>query len=304
MKWLLFAAVACVVLASPAAGGTGGGRIVLVRNHLCQKWIDCGLGEIAVVNADGSGLRVLTHDKVTELSPKWSPDGREIAYIRSTAKGSSQVWLMSAEGSHRRPLTRLRAVQLYGSSAMPSLDWSPTGRQIVVAAYPPDPDNNGGPQHLYLANTRTGAFAQLTSGTSMTTNDEDPTWSPDGRWIAFRRAPSRIMLLSTATDRVHELKHRGASLDACCLAWSPDSRRLAFNESGKIHVIDADGTHLRSLGVRGDDPSWSPDGQWLTFDSDAQSENLAEIRPDGSRFHLVTHLGLKWVDIEPDWGPG
>ena len=303
MKWLLLTALACVVLAAPAGGATSGsGRIVLVRNHLCQKGNDCGLGEIVVVNADGSGLRVLTHDKVTELSPRWSPDGREIAYIRPGAQDRGQIWLMSADGSHQRALTRLRSVQLYGSSAMPSLDWSPTGRQIVFAAYPPDPENNGGPQHLYFASARTGAVTALTKGSSMRTNDEAPAWSPDGRWIAFRRAPSRIMLLSTATDRVHELKYRGASLDACCLAWSPDSRRLAFNKSGKIQVIDADGTHLRSLGVWGDDPSWSPDGEWIAFDSAAKNENLAEIRADGSGFHLITRLGLKWLNIQPDWG--
>ena len=283
------------------SGFVPAGHIVFVQNHLCQTGLDCGLGEIAVVDAGGSGLRILTHDKVTELSPRWSPDGREIGYIRPSAKGSGQVWLMAADGTHKRALTRLRGIQLYGSTAVPSLDWSPEGRRIVFAAYPPDPENNGGPQHLYVASVRTGAVTALTRGSSMKTDAANPVWSPDGRWIAFLRAQSRIMLLSTATHRVHQLTYRGGAVDALDLAWSPDSRRLAFNHSGKIAVIDADGAHLRSLGAWGDDPSWSADGNWIAFDAAADKESLAEIRPDGSGYRLITHLKPKWLNIEPDW---
>lgn len=135
----------------------------------------------------------------------------------------------------------------------------------------------------------------------MKTDEQNAVWSRNGRWIAFPRAPNRIMLLSTATHRVHQLTYRGAPIDALGLAWSPDSRRLAFNHSGKIFVINADGTHLRSLRYWGDSPSWSPDGTWLVFDSAANRENLAEVRPDGSGFHLLTHLKPKWLNIEPDW---
>jgi Tol biopolymer transport system component len=60
-------------------------------NHFCLRPgpndggkvpTECGKGEIAVVNANGSGLKVLTHDKVTETSPAWSPTHKQIAFIR------------------------------------------------------------------------------------------------------------------------------------------------------------------------------------------------------------------------------
>ena len=101
---LLLALGCSLVLAFAAAegsGSSGNGQIVFVQNHLCQTGNDCGLGEIAVVNSEGSGLRVLTHDKVTELSPRWSPNREEIAYIRPPkGAGSAQIWLMNADGTH------------------------------------------------------------------------------------------------------------------------------------------------------------------------------------------------------------
>jgi Tol biopolymer transport system component len=313
MKRLRSAGFAAVVVGSiliPAASATGktaaNGRIVFVRDHLCQDGNDCGLGEVATVSTDGSGLRVLTHDKVTEYSPRWSPNGRQIAFIRPRAPdGSAQVWVMNADGTHQRPVTRLsgtlKGIQFFGDSSSSRLDWSPNGREIVFAAYPPDPQNDGGPRHLYLANVHTGAVTALTRGSSMQTDDDDPAWSPNGRWIAFLRAPSRVMLVSPTTHRLRELIHSGAPLDASGLAWSPDDLRLAFNSHGKITVIDADGTHLHSLGVSGWQPSWSSDGQWIVFNSSGNVAGLAEIRPDGSGHHLITRLGPKWLNFEPDW---
>lgn len=300
-------------VAEGSSRGSASGRLVFVRNQLClvgpsgdKSLADCGRGEVAVAAADGSGLRVLTHDKVTEFSPRWSPDGRRIAFIRpKPEQGAAQVWLMNADGTRQHPLTRLsgtvQGIQFFGDDSQSRLDWSPNGRQIVFAAYPPDPENDGGPRHLYLASVRTGAVTPLTKGSTMASDDDDPVWSPNGRWIAFLRSPGRIMLLSTATHRVHQLSYRGGPIDALGLTWSPDSRQLAFNHLGAIYLVDIDGTHLRSLHVYGDQPSWSPDGRWILFcHSGARFE---EIRPDGRGLHLVHRATVKNErSFEPDWG--
>jgi Tol biopolymer transport system component len=101
---------------------------------------------------------------------------------------------MAADGTHQRLLTRLPQGVL--SVGLPSLDWSPNGRQIVFAAYP---SRAGGASQLYLANVCTGATRVLLPEAIGTySGDDDPVWSPDGRWIAFVRhgSPSPGMAAS------------------------------------------------------------------------------------------------------------
>src|SRR5215471_3236268 len=126
MRRLLLASLASLGLlagvASASSGSQPTGQIAFAMNQFClspggnggKVPTDCGKGEIAVVDANGAGLRVLTHDKVTEDDPVWSPDGRKIAFIRPTAHTSSQVWVMNADGTDQHSLTRLRtAPSLY-----------------------------------------------------------------------------------------------------------------------------------------------------------------------------------------------
>lgn len=82
-------------------------------------------------------------------------------------------------------------------------------------------------------------------------------------------------------------------------AWSPDSRRIAFTYCGKMYVINADGTHLRSLKAGGTEPSWSPDGQGIVF---TWGQDLGVMRSTGFGRHLITHApNPKWVNNQPDW---
>jgi tricorn protease len=181
--------------------------------------------------------------------------------------------------------------QLYGEDEVPSLDWAPSGRQIVFSAFT---GGNGGLRQLYLASVRTGQVTRLTYTATGATN---PVWSPDGRWIAFVGdvAPDRLYLLSSRTHRIHAVG-AATGLD---LAWSPDGKWLAFNTRGKLELVNAAGTRYRSLGVRGGQPSWSPDGRWIVFTS---GEYLKEIRPDGRGIHHILHVdSQKGWNFEPDW---
>ena len=98
-----------------------------LRNPLLRQ-IDPGYynSEIYVMNADGSGLRRLTHNAAYDAEPAWSPDGRKIAF-RSTRNGNREIYVMNADGSGKRNLTRHPA-----QDSSPS--WSPDGRRIAFVS--------------------------------------------------------------------------------------------------------------------------------------------------------------------------
>ena len=298
-RWVVFVGLACLVmLVLSAAGGssTGNGRILLVR-QLCYSERHCLTG-VAVVNPDGSGLRVITPRHVHVASPRWSPDRSQIAYIRTTR--TPQIWLMAADGTHQRALTRLP--QGVWSVGLPSLDWGPYGHQIVFSALP---SLNGGASQLYLANVRTGATKLLLrEAIGKYSGANTPVWSPNGRWIAFirqgRHVPDQIFLLSTATGRVHQLTHGTRSV-SWKPTWSPDSRRIAYTYDGSIWVVNADGHHARRL-VSGSDPSWSPDGRWIVFNGlSTRFEGLWEIHPNGTGRHMIKRFPPRSQGIQTDW---
>jgi Tol biopolymer transport system component len=306
---VLVAGLSCLlVLASPAAGGgssgSASGQIVFVTERLCGQ-TDCG-GGITVVNSDGSGMRLLHRQRaatrVTEYSPKWSPDRREIAYVRPSRSrpGSAQVWLMAADGTHRRQLTHLPptgSLQLFSGDGT-AIDWSPNGRQLVFA--------DGPSGNLYVANARTGAVSLLRRTPYYWVTE--PVWSPDGRWIVFIETPrgggtSQLIRLSTRTHRLRQLTHLPKNFGVTSNpSWSPDSRRIALHLGAGLHVINLDGSHLRSLRTErlyGIEPSWSPDGISIVF---ADGNNLAVMKANGFSRHLITHLPAgKWAAFEPDW---
>lgn len=305
MRRLLLASLTCFALLAGVAAASGGsqptGQIVFGDNHFCSAPgpngggavpTECGKGEIAVVNANGSGLKVLTHDKVTETSPAWSPNHEQIAFIRPTEHTSDQVWVMNANGTGQHAVTHLTtAPQLYGSTVTSDLSWSPDGQELVFAAYL---SNQGGREQLYVVSVRTHAVRRLTN---LSTGATEPQWSPDGRWIAFvgSIAPDRIYLLSPKTHHIHAVGHA----TGLGLAWSPDSKRLLFNSRGKLELVNTAGTHFHSLGVGGDQPSFSPDGHWIVFPS---GDYLKEIRPDGSGLHNILYVtSKKGSNFDPNW---
>ena len=202
---------------------------------------------IYVMGADGADPRLLSDRRGWEhAAPAWSSDGKRIAFWRGRYDDKSDqirgdIYVVEVDGGSERRLTHT-----LGDQSGFGFDWSPDGKQIVVAS------NRDGNYDLYLIDTNGAGERQLTR----TPQDESqPLWAPDGHSIAFSRVSSTdeesaIVVMEVDSDRERVLSPAGRADVA--QAWSPDGVQIVFTRgstrSEKLWMMDADGTHARRVG--------------------------------------------------------
>src|SRR5437660_256547 len=167
----------CCAAAVVVINADGSGERVLADNGFPGAWSPDGRqiafnrnGDVYVMNVDGSGVTQLTHDG-TASPTAWSPNGQQIAFI-STRDGDEEIYVMNADGSGVTRLTHNP-----GRDEGDRAGWSPDGRRFVFSS-----DRDGGQLHIFVMNADGTGATQLTSGGFV---DADPVWSPDGKQIAF-----------------------------------------------------------------------------------------------------------------------
>jgi len=194
-------------------------RIVFVLNTL--QGTD-GKLQINTVNADGSDNKVLLPHKAFDESPRWSPDGKSIAWV-STRDGNQEIYTIEVEKG-LASLKRLTSEIALDNN--PS--WSPDGKQIAFCSA------RTGNFEIHVMNRDGSQVRRLTNHPSM---DYWPAWSPDGSQIAFtsnRDGNYEIYVCKPDGTGLRNLtRHPGQDNYA---AWSPDGKRLAF-------ISNRDGGH-------------------------------------------------------------
>jgi TolB protein len=141
----------------------------------------------------------------------------------------------------------------------------------------------------------------------------NPSWSPDGEWIAYGIYPreghcSQLYLVRADGTGAKRLGHERCSGD---VAWSPDGRRIAFSDrGGGISTMKLDGSDLRQL-THGDrlqdvEPAWSPDGTTIAFVRDPTVPSIRLMDADGTNQHQLrapSRYAYCEGSSEPDWSP-
>lgn len=154
-----------------------------------------------------------------------------------------------------------------------SPSWSPDGRAIAFIV---DPDPSAGCSYgscasrfeLWVMGAGGGEPRKLARGVA---GGQPPTWSPDGRTIAFEHLTQYLLgdVYTIRRDGTH-LRRLTRTGDDSPAAWSPDGTKLLFVQSNRLYVMDADGSGQRRLTrLEPDEASWSPDGTTIavtTFD--------------------------------------
>jgi dipeptidyl aminopeptidase/acylaminoacyl peptidase len=270
---------------------------------------------IWMISTAGGDAAPLTTEGVSSSHPRWSPDGKFIAFLSERAESKTQVWLLNRQGGEAQRLTDT-------PQDVDDFAWSPDGRRLVLVLRDASPEELEAAKeaklkghgadgkekkktakpwvidrlqfkldemgyldrrrtHLYLFDLAAKSMMQITSGDY---DDSEPTWSPEGKLLAFTSNRSKP---------------------------DPD-----LNYNSDIWVVAADnsdkGAHLTQVTTNpGADttPAWSPDGKWLTYVTqldpklfDYATKHIAVSPATGGEAHVLT-LALDRVSITPRFSP-
>ena len=237
--------------------------------------------EIYTIYPDGSNLKQLTFNSVTDKNPMFSFDGRLITFD-SRRDGQSEIYVMNSDGSNQRRLTFNDAI-----------DWDP--------AFSPD-----GNRIVFTSSRRTGHDSNICIMNSDGSNQRcltwddydnaDPSFTPDGRIVfhSNRDGNYEIYIINQDGSGLRRLTYNSAK--DLLPSVSRDGSKILFTSDrdgdNEIYVMNIDGSNLRQLtfnNIDDRDAVFSPDGQTIVFtrEVDGQRE-LWIMNSDGSNQRRLT----------------
>lgn len=249
--------------------------------------------ELVVADADGENPKTIVRSAEPIMSPAWSPDGKELAYVVFEEHGSAIYIKNIYTGQSRRVSARP------GVNGAPS--FSPDGRSLALTL-----SDQRGNLDIHVLNLVSGDLKRITRDSAI---DTEPAWSADGQKLFFssdRSGGPQIYEVSATGGPALRLSFEGNYNARPRLA--PDGKTLSVvhNDKGnyRIGVLDLNtgGMVLVSDGNLDESPSFAPNGQVLIYAATlGRRGGLATVSTDGQ---IRKELSSAGNDVrEPVWSP-
>ena len=251
----------------------------IVFEHNFEIWkLDTASGKTAKVQilrrgapAGPSVEHLRLNDQISEL--ELAPDGKKVAFV---VRGE----VFAASAADGGDAARVSV----SSAAEYQVAWSPDSRRLVYVS------DRAGTPHLFVYDFNSNNESQLTSDPA---DDSMPSFSPDGKMLAFFRGAKELRVMNLADKRervvasgVFERPPIGADRP---LIWSPDSKWIAYirvgdNQFKNVSVVPVENGTAKPASflanVFSNTMSWSPDGTYILFDTGQRTESFQLARID------------------------
>ena len=240
--------------------------------------------------ASGNPKPIVIEGDREAIYPRMSPDESQIAFLILLPEDGFELGVSNIDGSEYKSLTRSRGT-------LRSPEWSPDGTRIAFVS------NYYGPKGSYFESY--GLYLSEASGAGprrivdMARITGPPSWSPDGRRIAFLARGGIQPGEWPNTNNVYTVDSHGSNLTMLAKAssppvWSPDGSHIAFLRGGdrdSLFVIKPDGSGMRKLADPIQRRNWTPDAR-LSWS------------PDGSEILLQEYPFVRIKVDEPNYPEG
>ncbi len=251
--------------------------------------------EIQVADADGENHQVVHRYNEPVISPRWSPDGKKIAYV-SFEKQKPIVYILNIYTGKRQMLASFE-----GSNSAPA--WAPDGKSLAITL------TKDGFSQIYSIKANGRGLRQLTRTQSI---DTEPNFSPNGKHILFTSdragGPQIYQMRADGRGKAKRLTFEGRYNVSA--KYSPDGKSFVFihRNNGRFNVaiqdIKSGIVQILTNGSLDHSPTFAPNGKIVLYATEigkARRGILASVSSDG---RIKRRYSIRAGDVrEPAWGP-